>query len=269
MKPNFGRVSKHDIFPLSWTLDHIGPITRTVQDNALLLNALDGHGSRDPYSANRPAEDFTRSLERSVRGGKVGVPAGFGFEHVEGEVEERVREAIGVFRELGAEVREVTLPGLWETLQAQRLILAADAYAVHEQRLEEEPEKFGEEVRERLLGGEGLKAHRYATALQTRLRSLEDFGQVFEEVDVLLTPTVPIAATEVGQRDRAIGGYEERVPSALTRLTGPTNPNGLPSLSVPCELVSSGLPMGLQIIAGPLDEAAAYRYGHAYEGTYR
>ncbi len=267
MKPTFGRVSKHGIFPLSWTLDHAGPITRTVEDNALLLNALAGHDPRDPYSVNRPAEDFTRDLKRGVRGGKVGVPAGFYFEHVEGEVEERVREAIEVFRELGAEVREVALPGLWETLQAQRLVLAADAYAVHEQRLEEEPEKFGEEVRERLLGGEGLKAHRYATALQTRLRSLEEFGRVFEEVDVLLTPTVPIVATEIGQRDIVIGGYEDRVPSALTRLTGSTNLNGLPSLSVPCGLVSPELPVGLQIIGRPLDEATVYRYGRAYEET--
>lgn len=265
MKPTFGRVSKYGVFPLSWTLDHVGPLTRTVEDNALLLSVLAGYDPRDPYSLNRPAEDFARELDRGVRGGRVGVPAGFYFEHVEGEVEEKVREAAEVFRSLGAEVREIPLPGLWETLRAQRLTLATEAYAVHEQRLKEEPQKFGDEVRQRLLDGERLKAHRYATAQQTKLRSVEDFGLVLEDVDVLLTPTVPIAATEIGQRDTSIGEYEEPVPLALTRFTGPTNLNGLPSLSIPCGFTASGLPVGLQLIGRRLDEATLYRYGHAYE----
>jgi aspartyl-tRNA(Asn)/glutamyl-tRNA(Gln) amidotransferase subunit A len=265
MKPTFGRVSKHGIFPLSWTLDHAGPITRTVEDNALLLTVLAGHDPQDSYSADRSAEDFSRDLERGVRGGAVGVPADFYFERVKGEVEEKVRKAAEVFRSLGAEVQEVELPGLWETLRAQRLVLAAEAYAIHEQRLEEEPEKFGEEVRERLLDGEGLRAHRYARAWQTKLRSLEEFGRVLGEVDVLITPTVPIAATEIGQRETKIREYEEPVRSALTRFTGPTNLNGLPSLSVPCGLTSSGLPVGIQFIGRPFDETTLYRYGHAYE----
>jgi aspartyl-tRNA(Asn)/glutamyl-tRNA(Gln) amidotransferase subunit A len=265
MKPTFGRVSKHGVFPLSWTLDHVGPLTRTVEDNALLLSALAGYDSRDPYSANRPAEDFARELDRGVRGGRIGVPTDFYFEHVEGEVEEKVREATEIFCSLGAEVREIPLPGLWETLRAQRLVLAAEAYAVHEERLKSEPERFGEEVYQRLLDGERLKAHRYATAQQTKLRSLEDFALVLEDVDVLLTPTVPIAATEIGQRDTITEGYEETVPSALTRFTGPTNLNGLPSLSIPCGFTASGLPVGLQLIGRPFDEATLYRYGHTYE----
>jgi aspartyl-tRNA(Asn)/glutamyl-tRNA(Gln) amidotransferase subunit A len=265
MKPTFGRVSKHGVFPLSWILDHVGPLTCTVEDNALLLSALAGYDSQDPYSANRPAEDFARKLDRGVRGGRVGVPTDFYFEHVEGEVEEKLREATEIFRSLGAEVSEIPLPGLWETLRAQRLVLAAEAYAVHEERLKSGPERFGEEVHQRLLDGERLKAHRYATAQQTKLRSLEDFGRVLADVDVLLTPTVPIAATEIGQRDTTIKGYEETVPSALTRFTGPTNLNGLPSLSIPCGFTASGLPVGLQLIGRPFDEATLYRYGHAYE----
>ena len=265
MKPTFGRVSKRGVFPLSWSLDHVGPITRSVEDNALLLTALAGHDPEDPYSVERPSEDFARHLSRGIGGGKVGVPSGFYFEHVEEEVERRVREAVEVFRSLGVEVVEVEMVGLWETLRAQRLVLASEAYAVHEERLQSEPEKFGEEVRERLLEGEEIRAHRYAAAQQTKLRSLEDFGRVFGEVDVLLTPAVPIAAAEIGQRETRIGVYEEPVRSALTRFTGPTNLNGLPSLSVPCGFTASGLPVGLQLIGRPFDEATLYRYGHAYE----
>ena len=265
MKPTFGRVSKHGVFPLSWTLDHVGPMTRTVEDNALLLNAIADHDPRDPYSVDLPAEDFTRDLRLGVRGAVVGIPEDFYFEHVEEEVEARVREVAEVFRSLGAEVREVTIPNVWETLEAQRLTLAAEAYAVHEERLKAEPEKFDDQGLERLLNGEKLEAYRYANAQQRKLRSREEFAGVLEMVDVILTPTVPIPATEIGQRQTEIGGYEEAVYSALTRLTGPTNMNGLPSLSIPCGSTTADLPVGAQLIGRPFDEATLYRFGHAYE----
>ena len=266
MKPTFGRVSKSGAFPLAWTLDHVGPLSRTVEDNAFLLNALAGYDAQDPFSVDRLAEDFTRNLRRSVRGGVVGLPTSHYFEHVEDEVERRVREAVEVFRSLGADVREVEIPHLPETLKAQRIILAVEAYTIHEERLKNEPERFGDEISERLRDAEHLKAHRYAKAQHvTKRRSLEEFERILGEVDVLLTPTTPIAATKIGQREVNVGGHEELVFSALTRFTGPTNLNGLPSLSVPCGLTSTGLPIGLQIIGRPFDEATVYRYGHAYE----
>lgn len=265
MKPTFGRVSKHGVFPLAWSLDHVGPITRTVEDNALMLSVLAGHDPEDPYSANLAEEDFTRGLQREVRGRRIGLPDAFYFEHVEAEVEERVREAAEVFASLGAEVREVDIPNLWETLHAQRLTLAVEAYAVHEERLKTEPERFDDQGLERLLRGEGLEAYRYANAQQRRLHSRREFGRILQEVDVLLTPTVPIWATEIGQRETVIGDYEEAVYSALTRFTGPTNLNGLPSLSVPCGSTASGLPVGMQLIGRQFDEATLYNFGHAYE----
>jgi aspartyl-tRNA(Asn)/glutamyl-tRNA(Gln) amidotransferase subunit A len=267
MKPTFGRVSKHGVFPLSWTLDHVGPLTRTVEDNALLLNTLTGYDPKDPYSVNREREDFARYLRRGVRGAVIGVPSDFYFERVENEVEKWVREAIEVFRSLGVEMREISIPHLWETLKAQRLTLAADAYAIHEERLKGEPERFDGEVRERLLDGERLKAYRYASAQQRKLGAKDEFSRALGEVDVLLTPTLPITATLIDQREVDIGGYEEPVRSAVTRLTGPTNHNGFPSLSVPCGVTTSGLPVGMQLIGRPFDEATLYRFGHAYEET--
>jgi aspartyl-tRNA(Asn)/glutamyl-tRNA(Gln) amidotransferase subunit A len=237
-----------------------------VEDNALLLNTLAGYDAEDPYSSDRPAEDFTRNLQRNVRGSVMGVPTSYYFEHVEDEVEGRVREAVEVLLSLGAEVREVEIPNLPEALKAQRLILAVEAYTIHKERLDNEPERFGNEISLRLRDAEHLEAHRYAKAQQiTKRRFLEKFEHALREVDVLLTPTVPIAATKIGQREVEIGGYEELVFSALTRFTGPTNLNGLPSLSIPCGLTRSGLPVGLQIIGRPFAEAAVYHYGHAYE----
>jgi aspartyl-tRNA(Asn)/glutamyl-tRNA(Gln) amidotransferase subunit A len=246
----------------------VGPLARTVEDNALLLSVLAGHDPEDLHSVDRSPEDFARDLGRGVRRTTVGVPAGFFFEHVEREVAARVREAIEVFRSLGAEVREVEVSNVWETLHAQRLTLAAEAYAVHEERLKAEPERFDDQGLERLLRGEELRAYRYANAQERKLASRREFEEVLGEVDVILAPSVPIQATEIGQREVTIDGYEEAVYSALTRLTGPTNMNGLPSLSVPCGTTSSGLPVGLQLIGRPFDEATLYRFGHAYEESF-
>jgi aspartyl-tRNA(Asn)/glutamyl-tRNA(Gln) amidotransferase subunit A len=265
MKPTFGCVSKYGVFPLSWSLDHVGPLTRTVRDNAMMLNALSGHDPEDLHSVDRPAEDFTRDLEIGLRGAGIGFPSSFYFEHVDEEVEARIREAAEVFVSLGAEVREVEIPNLWDTLKAQRLILAAEAYAVHEERLENEPEKFGEEARERLMEGERPRAYRYANARERGLLATDEFDRALDGVDVILTPTLPITATEIDQREVKIGDYEENVRSALTRLTGPTDLTGHPSLSVPCGETEMGLPVGLQLIGRRFDEATLYRFGHAYE----
>jgi aspartyl-tRNA(Asn)/glutamyl-tRNA(Gln) amidotransferase subunit A len=267
MKPTFGRVSKSGVFPLSWTLDHVGPITRTVEDNALMLNVLDGHDPEDPYSVDRPTEDFARDLRRGLRGASIGLPMSFYFDHVEEEVGTRVREAMEVFRSLGAEVREVEIPNLWDTLHAQRLILGAEAYAVHEERLENDPETFGEEVSERLMDGERPKAYRYANARRRGVLATHEFDRALQSVGVLLTPTLPITATDIGQREVSIGDYEESIRSALTRYTGPTDLTGHPSLSVPCGLTGSGLPVGMQLIGRPFDEVTLYRFGSAYERT--
>jgi aspartyl-tRNA(Asn)/glutamyl-tRNA(Gln) amidotransferase subunit A len=267
MKPTFGRVSKGCVFPLSWTLDHVGPITRTVEDNALMLNVLAGHDPEDPYSVDRPAEDFARDLRRGVKGAKIGVPRVFYTEHVEEEVGERVREAVEVFGSLGAEVCEVEVPNLWDTLHAQRLILGAEAYAVHQDRLENEPETFDDEVGDRLMDGERVKAYRYAIARRRGILATEEFDRALQDVDVLLTPTLPIVATEIGQREVSIGDYEESVRSALTRFTGPTDLTGHPSLSVPCGFTGSGLPVGMQLIGRSFDEVTLYRFGDAYERT--
>ena len=265
MKPTFGRVSKSGVFPLCWSLDHVGPITRTVEDNALMLNVLAGHDQEDHYSVDRPAEDFTRHLRRGLHGGGIGLPRSFYFDQVDKEVVARVLEAVEVFRSLGARVREVEIPNLIDTLHAHRLILGAEAYAVHEESLENEPETFDEEVGERLMDGARPRAYRYAKARRRGVLATDEFDHALHGVDALLTPTLPITATDIGQREVSIGDYEESVRSALTRFTGPTNLTGHPSLSIPCGTTATGLPVGLQLIGRHFDEATLYRFGHAYE----
>src|SRR3712207_1956138 len=119
MKPTFGRVSKYGVFPCTRTQDHVGPMTRTVEDNAILLGVLSGHDDRDPHSARRESEDFTRRLKQGVRGSAVGIPKSFYFDNIESEVEIKVKDAIDVFRDLGAELRPVEMPRLGEILRAR------------------------------------------------------------------------------------------------------------------------------------------------------
>lgn len=265
MKPTFGRVSKHGIYPLGWTLDHPGPMTRTVEDNGLLLGVLSGYDKRDPYSAQRDTEDFTRKLDRSLEGGVIGVPSAFYFDNVEPEVESRVRDAIEALRGMGARVREIDLPRVEEILSAQRTILMGEAFAVHYERLREAPDQYEEEVKHRLLAGEAIQAREYINAQQLKHVAIREFDQALEEVDVLASPTLPVLPTDIDQREINVYGAGEHVRSALTRLTGPTNLNGFPSLSVPCGFSESGLPIGLQLMGRAFDEASLYQYGRAFE----
>lgn len=263
MKPTFGRISKHGIYPLSRTLDHPGPMTRTVEDNALVLGVLTGHDDRDPYTVNRDNEDFTRFLDQSLKGTIVGIPTALYFECIDPEVESKVHRAIHILHGLGAEVREVDLPGIHETLAAQRTVLAAEAFAIHHRPLQDAPEQYDDEVRARLLAGEAISARDYIDAQQQRHAAVRALDNVFAQVDVLATPTLPVLPTNLDQRRVSIGENEELVRSALTRLTGPTNLSGSPSLSLPCGTSKSGLPIGLQLIGQAFDEAGLYRFGYA------
>jgi aspartyl-tRNA(Asn)/glutamyl-tRNA(Gln) amidotransferase subunit A len=266
MKPTFGRVSKYGVFPLSWTLDHVGPMTRTVRDNALMLNVLSGYDEKDPYSVKTEQEDFTRGLEEGIKGAVVGVPTNFYFDHLDPVVAEKVSGSLNLLRELGAEVRELEIDRLEEISQSQQLVLKSDAYAIHKERREGYPDQWDEEVKERLLLGADIKAYEYARAQQMRHVAVQSFQKAMENVSVLVTPSLPILAPDIGQRELDLPGYEgQHIRWALIRLPGPTNVNGFPSLTVPCGYSDAGLPVGLQFIGRPFDEATLYRFGHAFE----
>jgi aspartyl-tRNA(Asn)/glutamyl-tRNA(Gln) amidotransferase subunit A len=265
MKPTFGRVSKFGVYPLSQTLDHIGPLTRTVQDNAILLNVLSGYDSRDPYSVKSDTEDFTKRLKDGIKGSVIGVPTSFYFENLDTEIEAQIHQALEIFKSLGAEIRPIEIPGLQEICLAHQTIIRSETYALHENMLQDCPEQYEEEVRDRLLLGKAPKAYEYVQALQIREIAKQVFHKALTEVEVILTPTLSILPPDLQQREVNINGHQEPVRSALTRFTGPTNLNGFPSISIPCGLSASGLPIGFQLIGEPLDEANLYRFANAYE----
>jgi aspartyl-tRNA(Asn)/glutamyl-tRNA(Gln) amidotransferase subunit A len=264
MKPTFGRVSKYGVYPLGYTLDHIGPLTRTIHDNAIMLNVLSGFDDHDPYSVKQEAEDFTRLLGKSIKGMVIGIPTTFYYENIQQDVKQAIDEAMDVFKHLGAEVRPVDID-LSDIPWAQLMTIRSEAYAIHEEHLKSQPDKLHPEVRERLVASENVKGSDYVKAQQIRHQVLGHFNRALTEVDVLLAPTLPIVPTAIGQREVDIEGYKEHVYQALLRLTGPTNSTGLPSLSVPCGFSSEGLPIGLQLIGKQFDETALYQVGFAFE----
>jgi aspartyl-tRNA(Asn)/glutamyl-tRNA(Gln) amidotransferase subunit A len=264
LKPTMGRISRTGVTPLSWTLDHVGPITRSVADNAVLFTALCGFDPEDSASVRRRTENFTRDLTAGVRGLNIGVPEPY-FEHLEPEVRRCVDAALRSWEELGSTIKPVDIPELDSITAAQRTVLAAEAYAVHRHRLEERPELFQDVVRRRLRAGGTLPAWEYAESYRLRDRAMRAFDDALADVDVLATPTVPISAPPRGQSETTATGIREVVQVALTRLTAATNFTGHPSLTIPCGHTGQGLPIGVQLIGRRWEEAMLYRFGQALE----
>ncbi len=264
LKPSYGRVSKAGVLPLSYRFDHTGPLTRTVMDAALMFNAMAGYDPADPSSLRLPAEDVTVGIDAGIRGLRIGVPRGYFFEQLEDEVATALEAAIAELRRLGAEVREVDIPGVLEGVWGVFGFVHAEALEIHAHGIEHRLEDFGADLRA-ILGSPGPDAAtlmlglRYCDALTAAMRT------VLEEVDVLVTPTTPITAPLIGQETVHYGDMEEPVLHAMIRCTAPFNATHLPALSLPCGFTPAGLPVGLQIAGRPFDEAMVLRVGYAYE----
>jgi aspartyl-tRNA(Asn)/glutamyl-tRNA(Gln) amidotransferase subunit A len=260
LKPTYGRISLRGVFPLSWNLDHAGPLTRSVKDAALLLQVLAGYDEEDPSSAKVPVDDYLKDIEAGVKGWRIGLAAGEFVENSDEEVLAAVREAAHCFKDLGARVEEVDINWLYEASVANGQMVQADGAAYHRERLEKNPELFGADVRQRLETGRDLPSGAYVLArrkqVEVRRRSEAFFGQY----DALLLPSTPIPALPIDD----IENSASQAP-ALTRFTAPFNLTGLPALSIPCGFTESGLPIGLQIVCGPWQEAKALRAGYAFE----
>lgn len=264
MKPTFGLISKYGIYNLAYTLDHPGTMTKTVKDNAILLTLLAGYDENDPYSIQTEKEDYTRLVGDGIAGKVIGLPS-FYFKHIDKEVADAVSNVIEVYRDLGAEIKEVELQGIEEVAEAQAITIQAEAYAVHAKNLEERGSDYDPEVYERLLTSKEVRGYEYVIAQQKRKELIEKYNEIFNDVNVLLTPTLPILPTDIDQREVKIGTHLEQVRHALLRLTAPTNYTGNPGLSVPCGFSKNGLPIGFQLIGKHREEAQLYQFGHAYE----
>jgi aspartyl-tRNA(Asn)/glutamyl-tRNA(Gln) amidotransferase subunit A len=260
LKPTTGRVSTFGVIPLSWTLDHAGPMARNVSDVAILMQAVAGYDANDPTCVDVPGDDYVMHLAEGVKGWHVALARDEYFNDADPEVLAAVQEAARVFEQLGAHVTEVAFPQVPEARQLMRPILHGDAAAYHRERLQARPEDFGPDVLPRLQDGLTITATEYALARHSQTILRRQSEAFMAGYDVLLTPTAPMAATA---RDDVQG--LERARASMSRFTSPFNVFGLPALSVPCGFTASGLPLGLQIVGAPWSEAKLLRAGYAYE----
>lgn len=261
LKPTYGRVSLRGVVPLSWNLDHPGPMARRVGDVAVILQTIAGYDPEDPASLDMSVPDYLAQLGGSVRGWRVALAEDAFFTKADPEVLEAVRAAADVFASLGAQLSQVEFPGAYEAAKSNGLMATSDAAAFHHERLQAQREKFGVDVRQRLETGAAFTSGEYILARRTQAILRRKFEQFFDEFDLLLTATTPIAAPPLEGPD----AVEQA--STLTRFTSPFNLTGLPAISLPCGFTGLGLPIGLQIIIRPWGEAALLRAANAYQGA--
>jgi aspartyl-tRNA(Asn)/glutamyl-tRNA(Gln) amidotransferase subunit A len=264
MKPTFGLVSKRGVFDLAYTLDHVGPITTNIADNALLLNSIAGYDEGDPYSLDSQKMDYSYLMGKDVRGKVIGVPS-FYFDHIDEEVADAVKNCLTILERMGVGIKKVEIECMDRISSAQVITIQAEAAAVHMDTILHHQGEVDEEVYERLVQSREVKGFEYVKAQVERKSLIASFNQVFSEVDLLVTPTLPILPTDIGQREVVVNGKVEAVRHALLRLTSPTDYTGNPSLSLPCGFSKNGLPIGVQLIAKHGNEAKLYQFGYALE----
>lgn len=261
LKPTRGRVSLRGAMPLSWTLDHAGPMARTVRDAAITLAAIAGHDPADPGSVDHPVDDYLADLERGLGefgGIRVGLVPYF-LERADPVVASAVREAAAVLGAAGAIVNEVALPRTEALRATQRTIIGTDAAAFHRERIAAHRAGYGADVAERIDAGMAVTGPEYAFARRTRDELIRAFDGVFDRVDLLALPATPSVAPLREGADAVAAA------ARLTGLTSPFNLTGLPAISIPCGRDGDGLPIGLQLVSRRWGEALLLRAARAYE----
>jgi aspartyl-tRNA(Asn)/glutamyl-tRNA(Gln) amidotransferase subunit A len=262
LKPTYGRVSRYGSMPLGFSLDHMGPLTRSVRDAGAALNAIAGYDPRDSSSSRRPVDNYVPEPEPSLHAVRIGLPENFYFERLDPAVDAAVRNALRKAESLGAEVIPLRVPDIAAINTVARVILLAEASAAMEPYLNRRDE-FGQDVLALLDQGRLVPATDYVNAQRLRGTMLKEFNALWPRVDCLFTPTTPITAPRIGETTAAIGGETEDVRLASTRLVRAINLLGLPALSIPWGTDQRGLPIGLQIIGRAFAEAEILRIGQA------
>jgi aspartyl-tRNA(Asn)/glutamyl-tRNA(Gln) amidotransferase subunit A len=260
IKPTYGLCSRAGVLPLSYTLDHTGPLAWTAEDCAILLQAMAGHDPHDPASANRPTPDFTANLNKGVKGLRIGVARQF-FEadnRVNDATLKAINDAIAQFRAMGAEVREVTLSPMADYHACGFLILVAEAYALHEPWLKSRFNDYGESFRDRIALGGFIRATDYVAAIRKRRILCLELKAAMEDLDIL------VSGAAVGEAPRI-----QDVPKWATlekpSFTMPFNVTGSPAISICTGYGAGGLPLSMQLVAKPFAEPVLFQAAHAYE----
>ncbi|MCG7277869.1 amidase [Corynebacterium imitans] len=264
LKPTHGRVAKFGCFPLAWSLDHIGPMSKSVSDAAITLQAIAGFDHRDPTCVDIPVGDYLSGLDDGVKGLVIGVEEDYFFRDVDSPIEKIIRDTIEDFVAAGAKLKTVKIPTLAHSEWAEYVTSLSEASAIHHENLQNRPDDFGDDIRFLFELGELFSAVDYLQAQQIRRKIKAEFSAALNEVDVIIAPTLPVMAPDIGSSTARLNGNDVDLVDNFIRFTGPSNLTGLPALSVPAGVVD-GLPVGLQVIGRAFDEAKVLRVGAQVE----
>lgn len=267
MKPTYGRVSRHGAMPLAHSLDTVGPLTRTVRDNALMMQAIAGHDPKDPVTSAMPVADYGAELEKDVRGLKLGVPENFFYDGVAPEIRALVEASLKTYEDLGCVIVPVKVPDAVTIMnRLTNLITATEGASVHSRWLAEQASDYGPQTRARLAIGLFTPASLYLRVLTLRKRLVREFcDQVFGKIDALHTPLMVMPVPTLAESNMAANpGFADYL-LKIGHNTRPGNFLGLPGLNIPCGFTPDGLPCSFQLMGRPFDEGLLYRLGHAYQ----
>ncbi|WP_077212975.1 Asp-tRNA(Asn)/Glu-tRNA(Gln) amidotransferase GatCAB subunit A [Bacillus dakarensis] len=259
LKPTYGRVSRYGVTPLSWSLDHIGPLTRTCEDAAIILASIAGYDEKDRASFPRSDWDLKEFKKLDdLKGKKIGVPESFIFENLGKDTERAFRSAITTLAEAGATLIPIELKGMKELQFAQTAILISEAYSYHMNHLESHSEGYNPRLRQSFEVGQFYSAADYIQAQRCRKQMKEKFYEIFENVDCIVTPTAPDVAQKIEE-------YEKETSFTRGKFTYMANILGLPALSIPCGFSKENMPIGLQIIGPSCHEGEVLSIGSVFE----
>ena len=262
IKPTYGLVSRRGVFPLAFSLDHVGPLTRTVHDNATVLNVLAGHDGLDPGSVARPGVDYTALTRKGLKGVRIGWLKHFYHDDIKADPQmaAAIDAAVLKMQELGAQVTEVKTVALSQFQACNRIIMGSESYAIHQKWLRERPQDYGDITRQRFLYGAMYSASDYINALRLRSKFTADFHALFNDVDVIVTASAHDPACRIDDQEACEFIYSRQA-------RAPFNVTGSPAIAVPAGFSQEGLPLGIQIVGAPYNEATVYRVGAAYEAA--
>lgn len=264
MKPTYGRMSRYMMLPGSWSLDHGGPMARSVTDCALVLQVVSGFDPLDPSTSRRSVPNFTQDLEAGVKGLRIGVPANYFFDIVEPGVAAAVEAATSTLESLGARLVKVPLPSVSYAPSVVEAISCSERCSWHDQWMRERPEDYGPDVLTRMRVGVLVRATEYIDAQKIRAVIQSEFSAAFRQVDVIVAPATAMVASPIGKTFEPCGPAGLVPRRTLARLTQAANLAGIPALSLPCGF-SDGLPVGLQIMGPSWEEGMVFRVARAYE----
>lgn len=266
MKPTYGRVSKYGVYPLSTSVDHTGPFTRTIEDSAIMLNIMAGYDAKDPVSLNVPVPDFTKEIGESVKDLVIGVPLCIFEDTTEYVIYEDVMKTIEILRDMGAIIKIMDDPDPTKKYaEACKVVRICEGYELHRKNLEEKAHMYSPEIYNAMLVGRGYQAYEYIEAMRLKVEYKEKFKEIMKDIDVMITPSMPLLPSKVNQREVFIRGVKHSIFARYNLFTLIASFTGCPAISMPCGFNADNLPSNIQIIAKDYEESKIFRVAYQIE----